>query len=140
MNWGGKNIHKMSQDVVSDALNQIMNARKVEKREVRINMISKVLVNLLEIMKKYKHIEFEVHNQGENKKKPYIIVSILKLNECKAIKPRYSVSVEEIDKYLRRFLPSRNFGVMVVSTSKGLMTHDEAVENNLGGSLIAYFY
>jgi small subunit ribosomal protein S8 len=64
----------------------------------------------------------------------------LKLNVCKAIKPRYSVTTDRIDKYLRRYLPSRNFGTMVVSTNKGLMTHEEANKNNLGGSLIAYFY
>ncbi|VVB80620.1 30S ribosomal protein S8 [uncultured archaeon] len=128
----------MKSDVVADAFNMIMNAKKVEKTEVRINRISKFLVQILQMMKDQNYIDFEV--KEDEAEKPYLIVKMLKLNECKAIKPRYSVSVERIDKYLRRYLPSRNFGTMIVSTNKGLMTHEEAYKNNLGGSLVAYFY
>ena len=67
-------------------------------------------------------------------------MNILRLNECGAIKPRYYVNKSEIDKYLNRYLPSRKFGIIVVSTNKGLMGHNEAKENGIGGSLIAYFY
>ncbi len=123
----------MSQDIISDALNQIMNAKRVEKTEVEINRISKVLINLFNMMKQGKHIDFKITGTKA-------IVTILNLNECKAIKPRFYVQVKDIDKYLRRFLPSRNFGVLVISTNKGLMTQETAYETNKGGSLIAYFY
>lgn len=132
-----RSIVRMAQDIVSDGLNQIMNTLAVGKTEVRIKRSSKLLVNLLEMMKKKGHIDFVVEG---DEKKPEIVVKIIKLNECRAIKPRYFVSVSEIDKYLRRFLPSRKFGVLVVSTNKGLMTHLESEEQNLGGALIAYFY
>jgi small subunit ribosomal protein S8 len=115
-----------------------MNAKKVEKQEVRINRISNFLINLFQMMKDQKYIDFEVKQDDKGKK--FAIVKIQKLNICKAIKPRYSVTIERIEKYLRRYLPSRNFGTVVVSTNKGLMTHDEAYKNNLGGSLVAYFY
>lgn len=128
----------MKSDIISDALNTIMNAKKVEKTEVRINRISKFLVNILEMMKEEKYIDFEVKDEKESK--PYVIVKILKLNVCKSIKPRYSVTAEGVEKYLRRYLPSRNFGTVIISTNKGLMTQYEADKNNLGGSLIAYFY
>ena len=29
---------------------------------------------------------------------------------------------------------------MIISTNKGMMTHKEAQEEEIGGSLIAYFY
>jgi small subunit ribosomal protein S8 len=116
----------------------IMNAKKVEKTEVRINRISKFLIQVLQMMKDQNYIDFEI--KEVESEKPFIVVKILKLNVCKAIKPRYSVTIERIDKYLRRYLPSRNFGTMIVSTNKGLMTHEEAYKNNLGGSLVAYFY
>ena len=125
----------MSQDVVSDGLNQIMNAKRVEKRELVIRRYSKVLINLLEIMKVAGHVDYEV-NAGDKSVK----VSIVKLNECRAVKPRYYVGVANIDKYLRRFLPSRNFGSLVISTNKGLVSHSEALKLNLGGSVVAYFY
>lgn len=128
----------MKNDIISDALNTIMNAKRIEKTEVRINRISNFLVNIFQMMKDQKYIEFEI--KDENESKPYIIVKILKLNVCKSIKPRYSVTVDRVEKYLRRYLPSRNFGTVIVSTNKGLMTHEEAAKNNLGGSLIAYYY
>jgi len=127
----------MSQDIVADGLNRIMNAKRVGKTQVEITRTSKVLVNLLEIMKKKGHIEFEIAGTEE---KPTVIVTFVKINLCKAIKPRYQVGVDGIDKYLRRFLPSRNFGTMIISTDKGLLTQKEAYANKIGGSLIVYFY
>ncbi len=123
----------MSQDVVADGLNQIMNAKRVEKREIVIKRSSKVLVNLLEMMKVAGHVDYSV-DEG------VLSVKILKLNECRAVKPRYFVSAGGIDKYLRRFLPSRNFGTLVISTNKGLVSHKDALKLNVGGSVVAYFY
>jgi len=125
----------MSQDIVADGLNQIMNAKRVEKTELLIKRRSKVLINLFEMMKSKGHIDFEINEEDKSVK-----VKLIKLNECRAIKPRYMVGVWGIEKYLRRFLPSRNFGTLVVSTSKGLKSHEDAITENLGGSLIAYFY
>ena len=138
MNWGLRSIvNKMAQDIVADALNQIMNSKAVGKLEVVIKRSSKVLISLLEMMKKRGHLDFEI---AGCEKKPEIFVKIIKLNVCRAIKPRYYVSVGDIDKYLRRFLVSRKFGVVVISTNKGLKDQAEAEKQNLGGTLIAYFY
>jgi len=125
----------MSQDIVADGLNQIMNAKRIEKREFIIRQYSKVLLNLFKMMKAKGHIDYEVNEEEKT-----VSVKIIKLNECKAVKPRYYVSVEGIDKYLRRFLPSRNFGSLVISTNMGLLNHKDAIKNNVGGSVIAYFY
>lgn len=135
MNWGSRNIVKMAQDIVADGLNQIMNAKRVEKRELVIRRYSKVLLGLFEMMKERGHINFEVDEERRE-----VSVKILKLNECRAVKPRYYVGVDGIDKYLRRFLPSRNFGTLVISTNKGMLDQKAAVKENLGGSVIAYFY
>ncbi len=125
----------MSQDIVSDGLNQIMNAKRVEKRELTIKRYSKVLLNLLEMMKSRGHIEYEI-----NEKEKTVKIQIIKLNKCKSVKPRYYAGVDAIDKYLRRFLPSRNFGTLVISTNKGLVDQKDAIKNNVGGSIVAYFY
>lgn len=125
----------MSQDIVADGLNQIMNTNRVGKKELVINRYSKILINLLKMMKKKGHIDYEVNEEERSVK-----VMILKLNVCKAVKPRYFVGAEEIDKYLRRFLPSKNFGSLIISTNKGLLDQEHAIKENIGGSLIAYFY
>ena len=125
----------MSQDIVSDGLNQVMNARRVEKTELKINRISKVLINIFEMMKENGHIDYEVSDTGKS-----VVVKILKLNKCKSVKPRYYASALDVDKYARRFLPSRNFGSLIISTNKGLKTHTECIKENVGGSVVAYFY
>ena len=125
----------MSQDIISDGLNEIMNARRVEKKVLTIKRYSKVLLGLFEMMKEDGHIDYSVNEEEKT-----VSVDIIKLNKCKAVKPRYFVSVDTIDKYLRRFLPSRNFGSLVISTNKGLLNHKDAIKNNVGGSVIAYFY
>ena len=125
----------MSQDIISDGLNEIMNARRVEKKVLTIKRYSKVLLGLFEMMKEDGHIDYSVNEEEKT-----VSVDIIKLNKCKAVKPRYFVSVDTIDKYLRRFLPSRTFGSLVISTNKGLLNHKDAIKNNVGGSVIAYFY
>lgn len=67
-------------------------------------------------------------------------VRIGKLHECKAIKPRFVVRKKFYSKYMQRYLPSRNVGILIVSTNQGLMTHREAIEKGLGGVLIAYCF
>jgi small subunit ribosomal protein S8 len=37
-------------------------------------------------------------------------------------------------------LPSRDIGIMVVSTSKGVLAHKNAEEKNIGGRLLAFVY
>ena len=135
MNSASKNTVNMGQDIVADGLNQIMNIRRVEKREVLIRRYSKVLLNLFEMMKERGHIDYVVNEEEKT-----VTVTIKKINLCRAVKPRYNVDVAGIDRYLRRFLPSRKFGTLVISTNKGLMDSKESVKQNLGGSIIAYFY
>jgi small subunit ribosomal protein S15Ae len=123
----------MSQDLISDVLNEMMNAKRAKKESLVITKSNKLLMKIIEIMKQYGYVEYEL-------KEGKISINIKNMNECKSVKPRYSVNKKNIEKYIRRFLPARNFGYVVISTSKGLMTHQEAQENKVGGSIIAYFY
>jgi small subunit ribosomal protein S8 len=124
----------MSQDVVADGLNQIMNAKKSGKKSVLLKRHSKLLVSVLAIGKLRSYIED--YNIEGNK----IEVNFTKLNKCRAIKPRFVVKNRDIEKYIRRYLPGRGIGILIVSTNEGIMTHYTAIEKKLGGVLIAYFY
>lgn len=126
----------MSHDIVADALNMIRNARRVKKEVVEIKIISNLLIEVLKIMKQ----KGAIKKYKIDAKEKSIEVTIGELSECKAIKPRFSVDKSQIEKYRRRYLPSRKIGTIIVSTNKGLMTHEEAQEANTGGCLIAYFY
>ncbi len=124
----------MSQDIVSDGLNQIMNALKARKTSVEIKNYSKLLVSVLAIAKLRGYIEsYSVENK-------ILSVKLGKLNACKAIKPRFAVQVDEIEKYVNRYLPARHIGILIISTSQGLMSHHTASERKIGGSLLAYLY
>ncbi|MDZ4226799.1 MAG: 30S ribosomal protein S8, partial [Candidatus Pacearchaeota archaeon] len=60
--------------------------------------------------------------------------------KCGVVKPRFPVKLDEFEKFEKRYLPAKNFGIIIVSTSNGIMTHIEAKEKKLGGRLIAYIY
>ena len=123
----------MSHDIVADTLNEIMNAKRARKNLVVVKRYSKLLLKVLEIGKNNGYIK-------EYKVKGRELEIEFELNECKAIKPRFDVQIKDFEKYIRRYLPSRNFGILLISTSKGLITQQEALEKNIGGCLIAYFY
>jgi small subunit ribosomal protein S8 len=126
----------MAHDIVADALNMIRNAKKARQETVKIMRISNLLTEILKIMKQKGAIKkYKIDVKGRS-----VEVTLGEMIECKAIKPRFSVDKTQIEKYRRRYLPARNIGTMIVSTNKGLMTHEEAIEKETGGSLIAYFY
>lgn len=123
----------MSQDIVSDALNELMNAKRSRKKSIVIRKNSKLLRNVLEIIKDAGYIDYSVDGNQ-------VKVEIKELNHVESVKPRFTASVDQINKYVRRFLPAKNFGFIIISTNQGLMTHYDAQEKNIGGCLIAYVY
>ena len=62
------------------------------------------------------------------------------INKCGVIKPRHAVKKDEFEKFEKRYLPSKNFGIMIVTTPEGIMTHHEAKERGIGGRLLVYVY
>lgn len=124
----------MSQDIVADTLNEIMNAKRAGKNSITVKHSSKLLLSVLALAKLKGYIkEYKPETEG-------LRIEIGRINGCQAIKPRFMVKAEELDKYVRRYLPSKDIGVIIVSTSQGLMAHQTAQDKNIGGSLIAYLY
>jgi len=124
----------MSRDIVADALNQMMNALKAGKESVSVKKNSKLLISVLAIAKLKEYVKSYSANKNE------VLIEFAKLNACKAIKPRYVVGFKDLEKYSKRYLPAKDLGIILVSTSKGLMTHQTALDKKIGGCLIAYFY
>lgn len=124
----------MSQDILADALNQMMNAKKAHKTSVTVKVHSKLLVSVLALAKLKGYVK------SYSKTPTGFTIEFGKLNGCNAIKPRFIVSSEDYDKYSKRYLPSKDLGILIVSTSQGLMTHQTAEEKKIGGGLLAYFF
>jgi small subunit ribosomal protein S8 len=134
MKSASRNTTNMSQDVISDALNNMLNAVRAGKSTLSIKKYSKLLLSVLAIAKLKGYVKnYRVENSVLN-------IELGKLSQCQSIKPRFVVEVGEIEKYAKRYLPAKDIGIIVISTPLGLMTHHTAEEKNTGGSLIAYFY
>jgi len=129
-------------DTLANALAAITNAEMRRKSEVVIWPASKLIIRVLRVMQRYGYIgEFEYVDDGRWGK---IVVQLLgRINKAGAIKPRWPVSYRDLvsmPHWLRRFLPSRDIGILIVSTSQGVMSHREAIERRIGGILLAYVY
>ncbi len=124
-------------DWLSSMLNDLMNCKKAGKKETAIMPVSNLMLAVLKILKNNDYIE---DYKIEEDRFKIVLIKIKKINKCGAIKPRFFVKKNEFSKYIKRYLPARGFGIIIVSTNKGLMTHNEAMEQNIGGSLVAYCY
>jgi small subunit ribosomal protein S8 len=126
-------------DPLSNAMSKIFNHEKIGKKECTIKPISNVMKKVLDIMNEEGYIgKYEETEDGRGNA---IKLSLLgNINKCGAIKPRFSVTLKEYEKFEKRFLPSKDFGLLIISTSQGTMTHYKAKEKKLGGKLLAYCY
>lgn len=129
----------MLNDPLSNALSVILNNERIGKTECLIKPISKLIKNILKVMKDNLYIGSinEIKDRRGNRIKVYLLGNI---NKCGAIKPRYSVKKEEFEKFEKRYLPAKDMGLLIVSTSSEVMTHIEAKKKGLGGKLLAYCY
>ena len=126
-------------DTLANGLTTIINNEMRNKRECIINPASKLLGRVLRIMQLNGFVgEFEFIDDGRSGK--FKVQLLGRINKCGAIRPRFAVRVDEFEEWEKKFLPSRDVGIMVVSTSKGVIAHKEAEEKNLGGRLLAYIY
>jgi small subunit ribosomal protein S15Ae len=62
------------------------------------------------------------------------------LNKTGVISPRYNVRLADLEKWVVKLLPSRQFGYIVLTTSAGIMDHEEARRKHVAGKIIGFFY
>ncbi|KAL8561797.1 40S ribosomal protein S15a-1 [Nucella lapillus] len=126
-------------NVLADALGNICSAEQRGKRQVLIRPCSKVIIKFLNVMMKHGYIgEFEVVDDHRSGK---IVVNLTgRLNKCAVISPRFDVCVRDMETWTNNLLPSRQFGYIVLTTSGGIMDHEEARRKHLGGKILGYFF
>jgi small subunit ribosomal protein S15Ae len=125
--------------VLANCLKTITNAEKRGKRQVLIRPSSKVIIKFLQLMQHHGYIgEFEIVDDHRGNK---IVIELTgRLNKCGVISPRFDIKVNELEKWVVNLLPSRQFGHVVLSTTYGIMTHEDARRKNTGGKVIGFFY
>ena len=126
-------------DPLSNVMSHILNYEKIGRLECVVKPASKMILSVLKIMNDHRYIgEFKKVDDG---KSGFVRINLIAaINKCGVIKPRFSFKKDGLDKYEKRYLPSKDFGIIIVSTPKGIMTHLDAKTKNIGGKLIAYVY
>lgn len=129
----------MMNDPLAAALTKMINAERVGRKEVVIKPASKMIKTVLTLMNEHNFVGS--YEEVEDGKGGFLKVNLLgNINKCGVIKPRFSTKQNGFEKWEKRYLPAKDFGIIVVSTPKGLMTHSKAKETRTGGRLIAYCY
>ena len=124
---------------MATVLSQIDNAVKVGKDTVTTKHYSTQIKTVLSIMHDKGYIG-EVEEVVDSKGNYFVVHLIGSLNKCGVVKPRFAVKADQMERYEKQFLPARDFGVLIISTNQGMMSHIEAKEKGIGGRLISYCY
>ena len=133
-------VMKMVQmDPLADALTAILNAERTGKKSVVVKPASKVIANVLRTAQRAGYLG-EIEYIEDHRGGMFEIQLLGRINKCGVIKPRYPVKKDEFEQWEQQFLPARGFGILVVSTSKGVMSHEDAKQQEIGGRLLAYIY
>jgi len=129
----------MLNDPLANALSLMKNAEIKGKGICQIQPSSKLIGGVLKLLKEKGYIsEFEFLEDG--KAGIYEVKLKGNINNCGVIKPRYPIKRDELDKWESRYLPAQHFGILIMTTTKGIVSQDEAKKNGIGGKLLAYVY
>ncbi len=129
----------MLNDPIANMMSSIIIYEQTGKRELIVHPVSKIIRKVLTIMQEHGYVgELEDLSEG---RAGFAKLNLLgNVNKCGVIKPRFAIGKQEFQKFEKRYLPANGVGILILSTSQGLMTHDKAREQGIGGRLIAYCY
>ncbi|KAG9451316.1 hypothetical protein H6P81_011281 [Aristolochia fimbriata] len=122
----------MGRRILNDALRTIVNAERRGKAIANLQPISNVMSAFLGIMKHRGYIKnyqvFDPHRVGK------ITVELAgRIKDCKALTYRQDIKANSIEEYVQRALPTRQWGYVVITTPNGVLDHEEAIRQNVGG-------
>ncbi|MBI5347447.1 MAG: 30S ribosomal protein S8 [Candidatus Aenigmarchaeota archaeon] len=128
----------MRHDMLADVMSKINNAER-EGKSYCIVPSSKMIKNVLNVMQKNSYIG-KMHEEKDVRGNRIKIELLGRVNCSKVIRPRFAVKASEFEKWEIRYLPAKGFGILIFSTSKGVMSQKDTLEKNIGGRLLAFVY
>ncbi|KAJ0988252.1 hypothetical protein J5N97_006608 [Dioscorea zingiberensis] len=125
----------MGRRILNEALRTMVNAERRGKAAANLQPVSTVMASFLKIMKFRGYIKdfqvFDPHRVGR------ITVELQgRINDCKALTYRQDIKAKDIEGYRLRTLPTRQWGYVVLTTPNGILDHEEAIKQNVGGQAI----
>ncbi|MFH0977968.1 MAG: 30S ribosomal protein S8 [Candidatus Woesearchaeota archaeon] len=126
-------------DPVANALSVVEHQERIGGTSCKIKPASNLIKQILKILadEHYTGSFTEIKDRKGNVIKLTLTGAI---NSCGVVKPRFALKSIDYEKFEKRYLPAKGMGILIVSTSKGMMTNTQAKEKKLGGKLIAYCY
>jgi small subunit ribosomal protein S8 len=129
----------MQTDLLNDALVSLRHADQQGRANVEIAPTSRLIGEVLRLFREHHYIEeFTFVSTGRGGK--YDVKLSRRINSCGVIKPRMSVWHGNLERYEARFLPAQDFGLLVLSTNRGVIDQQKARELKVGGKLLAYVF
>jgi small subunit ribosomal protein S8 len=128
-----------TQNILATIMNTVKLSEQRGRKSCLVDGSSKFAGYVLNVMQRAGYIgEFEFIDNGRGGN--FRIQLLGRINNCGVIVPRVSVSARQIDQLATRFLPSREIGVLIVSSPAGVMAHGEARDKGVGGVAVGYVY
>jgi small subunit ribosomal protein S8 len=129
----------MLNDPLANALSTIKNAERRGKGKCIIQPSSKIIGGVLNLLKDRGYVgSYEFVDDG--KAGVFQVNLIGNINNCGVIKPRYPIKTNDLERWESRYLPARDFGLLILTTTEGIISHSDARKKGIGGKLLAYVY
>lgn len=129
----------MLNDPLANALSTIKNAETKGISTCMIRPSSNLIGGILSLLKEKGYVgNFEFIDDG--KAGVFQVELVGSINNCGVIKPRYPIKRNDLDKWESRYLPARDFGLLILTTTEGIISNTEARKKGIGGKLLAYIY
>ncbi|UCD14286.1 MAG: 30S ribosomal protein S8 [Thermoplasmatales archaeon] len=129
----------MLNDPLANALSTIKTAERKGRGRCIIQPSSKIIGGVLSLLRDMGYLgSYEYVDDG---KAGIFQVELLgNINNCGVIKPRYPIKRNDLDRWESRYLPARDFGLLILTTTEGVISNYDARKKGIGGKLLAYVY
>ena len=126
-------------NILANLFTSLQNSEMRRKKECIVIPASNLASEVMRVLQKKRYIgEFEFIDDGVAGK---LRVQLLgRINKCGVVSPRFPIKAKEYTKWESRYLPAVGVGILIVSTSRGVLSHPEAQEKHMGGRLLGYVY
>lgn len=126
-------------NVIANLFVTLYNNEARRRDECTILPTSNLGEKVLETLRTHGYIrDFERIDDGRGGK--FQVRLAARITKCGAISPRFKVGKNGYNAWEQQYLPAYNRGMLLVTTSSGVMSHREASEQGLGGLLVGYVY
>ena len=129
----------MLNDPLANALSLMKNAELKGKGACIIEPSSKLIGGILDLLKEKGYIG-GYQRVDDGKSGQFHVKLNGNINNCGVIKPRYPIKRGDLEEWESRYLPAQHFGLLILTTTKGILSQKEAQKEGIGGKLLAYVY